>query len=687
MILKSVELRNIRSYLSQEIKFPEGSVLLEGDIGAGKSTILLAIEFALFGIIRGNLSGNSLLRNGKNEGSVELTFDINNKEVTIKRTLKKVKGMVQQNSGYMIKDGVKKEGTAIELKSAVLDLLGYPKELITKSKSLIYRYTVYTPQEEMKLILAEDKDIRLDTLRKVFGIDKYKRIRENAVVYIRVLKEKNRELEGKIFDLEEKKKNRKEKNNEAKGLVIKIDDINSRLKKIKAKIENKKKELELYEIDIKKLDNLKKEIELANINLNNKLEERRRNNEEIKALENAIVILNKEVEEKESLDPRGISKQIEDKTNQISLMEKTINEISSKISELKTEEKQSINIKSKISEISKCPTCEQEVSAAHKNSINQRENEKLSKLSKELETYKERKGEAVKWIEKLKEELEKLRREEKALAIRRIKEATLREKLGSRNKLFLLQEKLKKEVGKINSKKIELNKEVEELKGVDELFRKSKRELDIILRDERELEIQKASLSKELEGIREIISSLDEEIKTKEEAKKSMVYIKNLQHWLEKYFMNLMQVIEKHVMMKVHREFDELFQRWFNILIEDETINVRLDDEFTPIVEQNGYENEIENLSGGERTSCALAYRLSLNKVINDIIPAIRTKDIIILDEPTDGFSTEQLDKVREVLDQLDNSQIIIVSHESKIESFVDNIIRIRKEEHVSEVV
>ena len=112
-----------------------------------------------------------------------------------------------------------------------------------------------------------------------------------------------------------------------------------------------------------------------------------------------------------------------------------------------------------------------------------------------------------------------------------------------------------------------------------------------------------------------------------------------------------------------------------------------MDEEFTPIIEQNGYETSFENLSGGERTSVALSYRLALNKVINDIVSGIKTKDIIILDEPTDGFSSEQLDKVRDVLEQLNMKQVIIVSHESKIESFVDNVIRVGKQENISSII
>ncbi len=179
---------------------------------------------------------------------------------------------------------------------------------------------------------------------------------------------------------------------------------------------------------------------------------------------------------------------------------------------------------------------------------------------------------------------------------------------------------------------------------------------------------------------------MEEEISKKLKIKELLTKIAQYQNWLEEYFTNLMNTIEKHVMLQVYREFNDLFQQWFNLLIEDETLNIRLDDEFTPVIEQNGYETDIENLSGGERTAVALAYRLALNKVINNIIGEIKTKDILMLDEPTDGFSSEQLDKIRAVLEQLNIKQVIIVSHESKIESFVDNVIRINKNEHVSEV-
>ena len=103
-------------------------------------------------------------------------------------------------------------------------------------------------------------------------------------------------------------------------------------------------------------------------------------------------------------------------------------------------------------------------------------------------------------------------------------------------------------------------------------------------------------------------------------------------------------------------------------------------------MEQQDYEIEYAYLSGGERTAIALAYRLALNQVINSLLSKIKTRDLVILDEPTDGFSDQQLDKMRDVLQQLNIGQLIIVSHEQKIEGFVDNVIKFKKENGITKV-
>ena len=194
MLLNSIKLQNIRSYSSQTIAFPHGTILLAGDIGSGKSTILLAIEFALFGSSRTDLPAEFLLRKGTTLGSVELNFSLSGQEIIIQRTLKKEREVIKQTSGYLIINGIKKELMPVELKAEIVNLLGYPDESLSKSKNYLFRYTVYTPQEEMKLILQEEAELRLDTLRKIFNVDKYKIIRENLQIYLKLLRTKMRFL-------------------------------------------------------------------------------------------------------------------------------------------------------------------------------------------------------------------------------------------------------------------------------------------------------------------------------------------------------------------------------------------------------------------------------------------------------------------------------------------------------------
>jgi len=232
-----------------------------------------------------------------------------------------------------------------------------------------------------------------------------------------------------------------------------------------------------------------------------------------------------------------------------------------------------------------------------------------------------------------------------------------------------------------------LHSKIEKYAEAEEKYRAVKKEIDELLPQERFLELERRKYETEKESAGRLILNLEKEINEKQKAKEKLSYISQLGRWIDELFVNLMSTMEKHVMVNIHSQFNELFRNWFDILLEDEAMNVRVDEEFTPVIEQDGYETYIENLSGGEKTSVALSYRLALNKVINDIVAGIKTKDIIMLDEPTDGFSTEQLDKVRDVLEQLNMKQVIIVSHESKIESFVENVIRVQKQESVSVVV
>jgi exonuclease SbcC len=147
-----------------------------------------------------------------------------------------------------------------------------------------------------------------------------------------------------------------------------------------------------------------------------------------------------------------------------------------------------------------------------------------------------------------------------------------------------------------------------------------------------------------------------------------------------------METIEKEFMESLRMQFESYFSKWLENLLEGNEIEVSIDEDFTPVLRQEGFDADYESLSGGERTSVALAYRLALNRIINNLVDEIKTQDIIILDEPTDGFSRKQMDRVRDVLDMLGMNQVIIVSHEPEIESYVDHVLRVTKRDGVSRV-
>jgi len=684
MIIKKLKLKNIRSYVEQEIVFPVGNVLLSGNIGSGKTSLLLAIDFVLFGLRRGSLSGNSLLRHGADSGSVELNFEINGKDVVIKRTLKRGKNGVSQDFGYIGVDGVNFEGTAVQLKQKVLELFNYPKEYLTKSKSLIYNYTIYTPQEEMKSILLGDSEERLNIIRKVFGIDKYERIVSNSKIVVSRLKERKKELEFMVSGLIDKVNERDEKKARFANLKANLNEFEEKLKVVREKLDYLKKEISsIEEIKIKR-DNLVKEIELIENNLRNILENRAKNKELIERLQQEINSLEEDVKHKGDLNLESLNQKILMREEDIRMNDVNLKSVLKKITEAELRINEANKNKEEIIKLNYCPYCKQNVSEDHKTKIIELEDRKIKENKEVLEDAKSKEKEIEKLILELKSEVEQLRKQKNAYELYKYKRESLDRKYKQLEELINEQNSLKKKIGELNSRKIEVNLELENIKvdGYEEL----KSELDVFLDEEKNLIMKKSKVESEMEILVESIDRLEKEIEVMEKLKEKIVKYSELIFWFEKDFVNFVKSLEKSILMRVYSEFDKLFKDWFRILVDDESLKVRLDSNFTPLIEQNGHDSDYLYLSGGEKTAIALAYRLALNQVINTVMSEINTKDVLILDEPTDGFSEEQVDKIRYILEQLGVKQVIIVSHDPKIESFVDHVIRFEKVDGVSYV-
>jgi DNA repair protein SbcC/Rad50 len=811
MLLKQLQLKNIRSYIDQNIVFPEGRVLLSGDIGCGKSTILLAIEFALFGLTR-DASSASLLRHGASEGSVALTLELQGKEYVIQRNLKRTSKTVKQETGFLEQDGLKQEYTPVELKTKILFLLGYPQELVSKAKSHVYRYTVYTPQEAMKHILQESNEERLNTLRRVFGVDKYKRISENTAVYMRKLKERVKFLEGKTIGIEPRKEELQQKQERLQELHYKKQTIGKEVEDAQGLVMQETSTLNMLDEKVKIAREVKNGLQrvLEKQQEKQKLVEEQHNSlskstEEITVLNNKIAAyatklqnkpreaLQKKVQEQEKQVQEVLQVQTEARTqhqtalarvqelekelskeipfeekrkeqqvllvslqgteNLLSDLEKYELQLHQLTKELQATElalQQATQLQQNILSLENCPTCLQEVKAEYKQAVQERETQKVHEHI-QVQKQKQQALQACKQnILELKEKQKKIAETEKKLQtiiveltlfekqkkereqkktlldverkavtdaeqqlqhvssehlvqLQQAKEESksllvlatsrdhalelVKEKTQAKQDKEKLMREAQQELILLADQRIHLEQEQKHFAQVEEKYAKKKELVEEYKESLKYLEISQATIDKESEGVQTGIQFIQEDIKAKEQAVQDKKNILMEQYWLESQFLPLIELLERQRMLVIHEHFYALFQEWFGMIVEDENLMVYLDQEFTPLVEQNGHATTLDALSGGEKTAVALAYRLSLNKVVNDVVSQLHTKDLIILDEPTDGFSTEQLDKVRDVLNVLGVKQTIIVSHESKVETFVDHVIRISKSQHVSSVV
>ena len=823
MILESIELENIRSYDEQKIEFPRGITLFEGDIGSGKSTILMAIEFAFFGT--GSQKGDSMLSKKAKNGSVKLRFEVDGEKYEVYRELKRTTKTVNQHPTHCyLKIGeVENPFSPSELKQEVLKILKFNEPASPNAQSKIYRYAVFTPQEEMKQILY-DSDKRQETIRRAFGVEDYKNARQNAVKVSRIIENKsiryqerskeilNLEIKLKeLMDSRERNKKSEDKNeeqlsnkeNEKIKIKKEIEEIvnksqqkerfekdfetkkelleNLEIGNLQKEIGNKKKKIGEREVEIGKIGNKKSPTEITKETIEKKIEEIKRL-ENIKSTldhsKNEIKDIHQQIDElKKGIGEREVEiGEIGNKKSPTEITKETIEKKIEEIKKIENDRSTLLHNKSAYSQDisklkklgTKCLFCYQDITKEHSEKLVEEQNNALAKTNSLLQDSDEKIKDILNDVEidsvenaidellKLKQDLEKYEEsifekialeqiqkddqvkltdkdkmkkqidcdiEETELTNEKIKDILndveidsvenaidelleLKqdlieyERLSDRlSELTNEQEEDKKELSEKEKNMTEkVKKEVELCKQIDELRKKiesfpnyeyEKAEKEKKVNDiDHELDKIKETLGiikGQNENLRVQISNLENDIKKSIHWKKKHKELEDYQTWISKFFIPTTDEIERQVLNSIRHDFNKTYRDWFKILIDDSSKDSRLDEDFTPILEQDGEWQDFNYVSGGEKTSIALAYRLSLNNMMRRNSESLKS-NLLILDEPTDGFSKNHLSKVRDVLKELGSEQIILVSHERELEGYVDNIFQISKEKGYSKV-
>ncbi len=286
MIIKKVALKNIKSYGEDAVEFEEGVTSIHGLNGAGKSTILESIGYALFDSLP--YSQSEFVRKGEKSGEVSITvLGRDGIEYVVTRKC-------GSSQAYFIRG---QNGILIETKEDVgpklCDILGYKVPDISQLRSL-FENAVGVLQGTFVSEFLENPSRRKAIFDPLLRIDEYNTAHKKLLLLKNLVKDgissMDREisfLEGKTERLEPLKKERDgllqhraellEDEKNKKELLEKaavqrgsydaiekaIRDLEGRQRVLQADVKNKKAGIDRIRLELEKSEEARKRLELS----------------------------------------------------------------------------------------------------------------------------------------------------------------------------------------------------------------------------------------------------------------------------------------------------------------------------------------------------------------------------------------------------------------------------------------
>jgi DNA repair protein SbcC/Rad50 len=164
MILDRLELSNFKRFRHAEINFQDGITGILGNNGTGKSSLVTAIFFALYGVKATGISADyivSSFASPKDKCEVVLDFRIGGDSYKIIRTFKKGKSVSHEAEFYKNRQLVAKEVSPVE--AEVKRTLGMGP--------VDFKNTIYAAQKDLLTLLDNTPAKRKEWFQKALGID------------------------------------------------------------------------------------------------------------------------------------------------------------------------------------------------------------------------------------------------------------------------------------------------------------------------------------------------------------------------------------------------------------------------------------------------------------------------------------------------------------------------------------
>ena len=333
---------------------------------------------------------------------------------------------------------------------------------------------------------------------------------------------------------------------------------------------------------------------------------------------------------------------------------------------------------------SRCPLCLQPLNEEYKNGLVQRiqeENkerqktiEQLRSEIEELQRIKSVASEAFSNLQTLIARAEDLKtrvgEEEKNLSDLST-EFTEKQKLEAELRMQL--ETIRFEIGRFDMADLEAARAHRE---------QAFRQYYLFESDLRTKENRKKDLLKRLDDVRERIDRAQQKLERMQKIAKTVEVL------------GAIRDAYRSIQPKLRSEFVKVLRNFVQQVLdsfvgEAPLLNVLIDDTYTPYIKsESGVEREVSNLSGGERTLLAFAYRLGLGQLIMQSRTG-HGLSMLLLDEPTESLGREDgsIDRLAEAISRFKAiEQIIAVTHSEAFAEKADHVINLEKEAGISKV-
>ncbi len=666
MKIKTIKLENIRSHENTKIEFEDGITILNGRTGSGKSSILMAIEYALFGAK--SLDNNTqMLKRGADNGRVVLEFVIEGRTYRIVRGLKRSGNNIHADPDNMeiFLDNILMPifNRTDDINQKILEILKFPTDI--KNPVELFEVISYTKQDEIRKLIELSTESRQEQIDNVLQLSKYKNTYNNLRGIINVYENRMSKIEGLLESLNYLE-------NEADVIKNKILSDESALSGSSIRIESIKNELAGV-VNSKKM---MKDTYESLIEEDKKHAELRGNLEQIKSELERINKENSAFMERLAQVKNGLSEMkdvegIDDLQVQRARIEGRVMGLKAEIENLEKEMEKIDKLRDGMD----CPTCEQGVTREHiakiKNKYENKIHDKytvLSDLEVSLRSYKERMDAASK-LDAFKSEINRI-------------ELALKEREDQARSLIGNKQKIESELGAMHTTLQGLDAKRKELEG---------------------LEQKELSLSREVSSIESIIISLQKNIAEDKlmlaEKEKKLIELQEQKKKMEKTgavisvlnrlrddIRDIREIVRSRFLMNLRAEFQKTFE---NLRLHENDYSVDVKPDYEPVcyTSEGGEEVPIINLSGGEKTSVAMAYRLSLSDIAAQLGGVQRT-EVLLLDEPTLGFDRDDIKEIPTILRNIETiPQIILVTHVQELKEAADHLYTIEKVKGTSTVI